>query len=146
MQTAEAIDMDEEQIGLQEAAKIVGVCPEQLRMMASRGELPAVKLRTWRFYASELKLWLREKMRENQKQGGGETCLSTGRKTKTAQKLPMSTSPSRAASECEKALGLKRPSKMRKGSLRSIMTNADMNYGDKPSSETSLGAPGMRQS
>ena len=146
MQTAVKLDDPfEKPIELAEAAAHLCMHEETLRRKANRGVVPGSYTGKWLFFRSQLNEWL---LRQQPQAKNEEVvpCQSTGLKTKTAQKLPTSTSPSRAASDCEKALGLNRPTKMRKGSLRSITTNVESSSGGKQNSETSHGEHGMKQS
>ena len=93
-------------LDLQQAARLMQMNPESLRRLAFRGAIPARKPgRKWLFVEEHLEEWLKGDYAASGEMAHkrGELCPSTNEKT-----VPTtgSTSQSRAASRCRKALGL----------------------------------------
>jgi excisionase family DNA binding protein len=93
-------------LDLQQAAKLLQINPESLRRLAFRGAIPARKPgRKWLFVEEHLEEWLKGDYAASGEMAHkrGELCPSTNEKTAPTTG---STSQSRAASRCRKALGL----------------------------------------
>ncbi len=127
---------DENPINLKDAAAILNSHPERVRQLAKLRLVPAMQIGgsgRWYFYASELRQYLRDAMRQGLKQAGGESCQSGGGSTPMVkQKRPISTSRSQVTSDYAKALGLNRIKKEPRGSRKNITMQSASNSGDRP--------------
>jgi excisionase family DNA binding protein len=93
-------------LDLQQAARLLQMNPESLRRLAFRGAIPARKPgRKWLFVEAHLEEWLKGDYAASGEMAhiGGDVCPSTN---ETTARTTGSTSQSRAAGRCRKALGL----------------------------------------